>query len=529
MNHSWLDKLNSKLSFIIGALVCLWFFGINIVGTSLEYFPGDLGDARFNIYILEHAHRFFCGQDISFWNASFMYPEKNVITYSDNLLGTAFLYSLFRLGGLDSLTSFQYWFLVMVVLNYTSCYYLLRFIFKNYFAAVLGAIVYASSICLQSQIGHAQTIPRFTLPLAIWMGLLFFRELKPKFFFLMLLFMVYQIYCGIYLGFMSAVPLCLTLIISLILQRKVLFIQLKNKKWLLEMAVSVIVNLLVLLPLILPYWERSKDTGLNDYENVLVTVPTFKCYFYCNPGSLFWGFLEHVADEYFWFWNYKIFCGGVATLSILSFFLYGIIRILKRDLVNVKNSYVPVLLFLSFFTFLFFLKVNDSSLYYFIYKLPGFGSLRALQRVINVELISYAIAVAFISSVLLKEVNTIKSLMLFVMLTTLIIADNWVNPVSIHRTKKEIAQVRVLDLINKMKNIPKGYIVSYEPDSLKSNPIDYQIDAMLACQNLNLKCINGYTATSPKNYFYWDKLNKESRDIWVNYRELPKDSIYVVN
>ena len=38
----------------IGLFSCIYFFAFNIIGSSYEFFPGDLGDARFNNYLLEH-------------------------------------------------------------------------------------------------------------------------------------------------------------------------------------------------------------------------------------------------------------------------------------------------------------------------------------------------------------------------------------------------------------------------------------------------------------------------------------------
>ena len=70
---------NNSWPFLLGLLLGLYFITLNVVGHKLQYFPGDLGDARLNIYLLEHAHKFFTGQLKSFWNAPFMFPEPNVI------------------------------------------------------------------------------------------------------------------------------------------------------------------------------------------------------------------------------------------------------------------------------------------------------------------------------------------------------------------------------------------------------------------------------------------------------------------
>ena len=86
--------------FVIGLILGFYFLIFQYTQFDLSLIPGDLGDGRFNNYILEHVHNFFCG-NADFWNSGFMYPEPNIITYSDNLSGTAPIYSIFRLTGFD--------------------------------------------------------------------------------------------------------------------------------------------------------------------------------------------------------------------------------------------------------------------------------------------------------------------------------------------------------------------------------------------------------------------------------------------
>ena len=514
----------------IGLFSCIYFFAFNIIGSSYEFFPGDLGDARFNNYLLEHSYQFFCGNINSFWNAPFIFPEKNIITYSDNLIGSAPFYSLFRLIGQDRETSFQNWFIVMTALNYTSCYILLKYLFKNSYAAVLGAIIFTSSIALQAQIGHAQTIPRFPIPLAILFGLLFTKELNPKYFFLMLLMLSYQLYCGIYLGFLLIIPITLLIVTSIIIKRNLYFTKIKEVRWLSLITVTLVINAIFIAILLLPYKERADLGGLYLYEDIVTSVPTLKSYFYSNSGSILWGKLEHIADDYLCYWDYRIFPGGVATLSIV-FCLYMFLKSfnIKRNF-NENNYHYLILFFMCSFTFLFFIRVNNLSLYKILFNIPGFASMRALQRIINIELVFYAAATAFFFKYFLQNKKIYKNFVIFIFLLSIVIIDNKVEAGGTHRTKKNISQDRISILVDKMKMIPKGSIISYEPDTMYSHPNDYQIDAMLASQSLLLKCLNGYTATSPNEYYlYWGKPNEESRIKWLKYKGALSEKIFVIH
>ena len=156
--------------------------------------------------------------------------------------------------------------------------------------------------------------------------------------------------------------------------------------------------------------------------------------------------------------------------------------------------------------------------------------MRALQRIINIELIFYAIAVAFVFNLFSNTMKRWTQFSLFILVICIIIIDNFSFANSTHRVEKSISQKRINNLICKMKNISKDGIVSYEPDSMTSYSHEYQLDAMLASQSLSLKCLNGYSATSPEGFsFYWNNPNEESRNVWINLKELPLKKINIIH
>lgn len=521
--------LRTYWPFIFGLTGGIYFVTFNTIGASLVYLPGDLGDTRFNLYLLEHAHLFFTGQLDNYWNASFMYPERNVISYSDNLLGTAPFYSVFRIIGCNRETSFQLWFILLVVLNYSACYFFLNYLFKNKYAAVLGAFVFAFSMSLQSQIGHAQTVPRFAIPLALWAGLIYIRELKPRYFFACVLLLVYQIYCGIYLGFMLSVPIAILLFYSLFNQRSLYKIRIKDKSWIIRMIGAAAINIFFLLALMLPYFERASETGFYSYEVIYQSVPTVKSFFFSCRGSYVWEFLNELAIDYVAFWDHQIFAGFFANLCLLVFFTVVVAAVLKKQDVVFKIDATSFVLFIvSVLTFILFIRFRSYSFYWFMHLMPGFGSMRALQRIINIELIFYAIAVAFVFKTVLK-IEKNSSVFLFVIFLALVIADNYVLKDVQHKTQKSIFQERLKALELKLKNIPKNSIISYEPDSVPVKSYLVQLDAMLAAQSLGLRTLNGYSATSPKSYDnYWRKPNEESREIWLKANGIQNKNIVVI-
>jgi len=512
----------SYLAFIVGLVLGLYFITFSVVGFDFAFFPGDFIDGRFNNYILEHAHLFFTGQISEFWNAPFMFPEKDVITYSDNLLGTAPFYSVFRLLGFDRETSFQAWYILITILNYSAAYFLLNYIFRNKYAAVSGAMIFAFSLALHSQMAHAQTYTRFPMLLTLLFALLFEKDFQIKWFFLTVLAVVYQMYCGIYLGFLLMFPAGILMLSIFITNWTITKEKIKNRKWLLQMLIVLLVNVLLLLPLMLPYFKRALSIGFYDYNNIVHSIPSPLSYFSSWVGSLFWDGLRETTISYPAFWDHLIFAGALGTIGILFFLFIQPIIFFKKQ-INIQkneNKYLKLLWIAAIFTFLFFLRFNQISMYRVLFTLPGYGSMRALQRIINFELIFFAIGLAYLVKSITQK-KSLTSLTIFLLIAVLIIADNYVKPDFTHHRNKLESQNRINVLIEKMKCLPKGSIVSYEPDSLLSSPMDYHLDAMMAAQFLGLKTLNGYSATSPGGYGdYWVKPDERSRNVWLERNEL---------
>src|SRR5579871_2971771 len=149
-----------------GLLLGLALVPLRAMGWNLHRIPGDLVDARFNNYVLEHGHHWLTGRERSFWDAPFFLPEPNVIAYSDCHLGTLPLYALFRFAGADRETAFQLWALAQFALNYLCCAWVLRRFGFGRVAATAGAYVFAFGMPVVGQINHLQLAPRFLVPVA---------------------------------------------------------------------------------------------------------------------------------------------------------------------------------------------------------------------------------------------------------------------------------------------------------------------------------------------------------------------------
>jgi hypothetical protein len=522
------DLIQSNLIMLLVLIPGILLFSFNTIGFDFSFFPGDLGDARLNLYFLEHCHLFFSGKIQSFWNAPFMFPEHNVLTYSDNLLGSAPIFSLFRSIGFDIFKSFQLWYLVVTALNYICAFYFLKYILGNNYAAALGAFIFAFSIALQSQLSHAQTFPRFAIPLAFLYAVKFSKEFEPRYFLFTLLFIVYQIYCGIYLGLMLSIPIgiyFLILFVKKLINDKRLYF---NRTWLIAMILYSLLIIIILIPIIHPYLERKIPPSLEHYQEIFQSLPTINSHLFSQEGSLFWDSLSKVTQHYTAWWDHQIFAGGIATAClILSFIVFIYLYTVSKQNTSAYSN-IFILLLTGLITIIFYIRFDDFSPYYLIYHLPGFSSMRSLARIINIELIFFALATAFMYSFIIKKYLKYNSL-LFGISFFILIGDNYFFQDKMYRTKLSLAKDRLEGIQKTFEAIPAGSVVSYEPLKLESASIYYQIDAMLAAQKYNLKTINGYTARCPGEFsLYWNEPNENNRNYWLLSKKSDLDTLYVI-
>jgi hypothetical protein len=205
-----------------------WSFGIVLFsGTllfgpiwQLDFFrrmPGDLVDARLNLVFLENINAYLSGRASSLIDLSFFYPYPYISAFSDNLFGSAPGYLLARLCSLTPEDSFQFWFVLSYFINFTAACYSFRLLSQSRSASAIGAVLFTFGLPISAQVGHAQLQYRFGLALAITYFYLFLTQYKWRAFLLSCLWLVWQFFCSIYLGFFASLFMASLLIFFLLL------------------------------------------------------------------------------------------------------------------------------------------------------------------------------------------------------------------------------------------------------------------------------------------------------------------------
>lgn len=510
--------LRDKFLPFIFLLLGLYFVPLRIMGGfSFDYIPGDLGDARFNMYILEHGFKYISGEVRSFWNADFLFPTKNVIAFSDNLLGTMPIYSFFRLLSFDKHTSFQLWILSLFTLNYVVCYIVIKKWFKNPMIAIISSYIFAFGIFNIGQIYHVQVFPRFMIPITLYWFWNYLNKPQLTGAVLVAIGTAYQFYCGIYLGFFLLYGLLFEFLAFLIIYYNKLLKRLIIKEFILHIFVSVLFLLLTLLPLFYNYLKVAEEFGLREFSDIFATIPFVSSYFFSSPASFLWGevLYNHSAYTYDQWWLHFIFPGITPWLSLVFFPI-----VFFKDSKKFKKL---GLFFLSFLilSFIFSIRIDNFSLYEWIYRIPGFSSMRAIIRIINLQVFILTLFLAYS----LYRLNTLfpKTKYLIYLLLGFVILDNsfklnW-DVIRFNKTES-LAQ------INHIKsNIKKTEYNNFQavavgfPENIKSDHthvINYHVGVMLVCQDLNIKCVNGYTGNYPDKYMaFFDQTSREALDRFI--------------
>ena len=259
--------------FILG----LWLIVIKPFGGHFEFVPGDLGDARFNNYILEHFFRWISGSETSYWDAPFFFPYKNITAFSDNLLGSAIFYAGLRRVGLDRESAFQGWYLLSFVFNFPVAAYVLSRYKLHPLAVGLGAFFFTFGLPLLAQESHPQLFYRFGIPLVYYFLWQLFEQPKLSSLAALVFWLVWQFFLSIYLGFFLVLLIAIMAILTPLLDSNITiskYFQLWPRKlqqvWNQSNFRDRIVNLLIigisllfLVALLWPYYKTTNDYGFS--------------------------------------------------------------------------------------------------------------------------------------------------------------------------------------------------------------------------------------------------------------------------
>ena len=493
-----LERLGLFVIFSIG------FFGYLM--NTLDWFsalPGDLGDPRFNSYVLEHLYQWMTGVAPKLWSPAFFYPFEGTLAFSDNHFGTGWVYALIRLAGFDREYAFAGWFALAVVLNFWATYYALKKLKFSVIAAAAGAFTFAFGLAVLHKEAHAQLTYRFAIPLAFCAFYQFLLTARLFYLSLTAVWGAVQFYLSIYLGVFLAYLLLTTAIAYWICNWRApknsfnhLFsggsAGLRLMSWGIIFFCALLVG-----ALLYQYQMISIQYGFRrSAEEIMTMIPRPASYLVADRSTLT-GWVGNWVTGIPMRHEHQMFFGIGATLIALAG--CALSWRLEKNGALVRVSAVT-LLALVLMTTVF----GSHSFYHLILKVPGLSSVRAVSRVVLVMMLPLAILVAaafeilhqkWLSDAKPRVFNRVALLSVAVALLTLetVMYKPYHSPIASWQERKaeveklfpaEIAHDAILYLTQR-----KGEHFAFS-----------EIDAMIVAQDRLLPTVNGYSGNAPKGY-----------------------------
>lgn len=477
------------------ALLASGFWFVPLAQTCrLDCIPGDLGDARFNDVILEHFHRWLIGKDASLLSPSFFYPMPGALTFSDNLWGTAWIYSGFRLLGWDRYEAFDLWYLAGYVANFVVCHWVFRRLGFSILASALGAFAFTFPLPVIATHGHAQLAYRFVIPAGLLLWHRFRQDGGWRWLGWLAVAVVAQFYIAIYLGYF------MLLLIAAWAFAQWLTEGFGPRQWFSqwtrwsepaarsELIVAVVMTTVALGALVFlmqPYLHYSKLYAFQRAPGEIATMlPRPQSYFLADTSTFWGGFSARYITSVPMRPEQQMFFGA----GVLGLALFGLIRSTARSRwVALVSMLLLVLLTLS---------VGGHSLYMLAARIPGLASVRAISRIAVVMALplAYLVATGVDALRLAARPWRVLVFLLAVVMFSESVAT-WTIKIDIEQARERIAR-----LGNRLPSpLPAGAVI-FNPLRADVAFYDTELDGVVLSQDLGLPTLNGYSGNIPPGY-----------------------------
>jgi hypothetical protein len=484
--HAWGWLLATAL-FLWG----MWSFPIAMLGPERNLVPGDMGDARFNNYVLEHFHAYATGRVDNYWDAPMMYPQKNVIARSDNLLGTAPVYSTFRTLGWSRESAFQLWILVLFALNFWCAFGVSLSWVRIPWLAGCGAFFFAFGIHGVARVDHAATLPAFLVPVVLFMMWQWLRTARHRYIILAALAIVGQFYCSVSLGFALLLGMAVLVLVQMLVQGRGATCTWAAIRPRVRMIGAATVLTLALLA---PLWAGPAGST----SGMAATLPpadgssTWASLFRAHPAALSWQDLavsEQVDPS-----EARApsrFMGAVPWLALLLVPL-----LLRRKVLPATHRLTMHTLGLTW------------ALLVIPPMIPGLMSVRSIAALSAVQaVLMMFLMVAVVAA--LADMGRRWRGTLMVLTPLLLVVDDRVDPGRIHTFDKHHARQVVSQVRTRMQaHFPVEHTaLAYAPvlpvtpqHALPRLRAEVHLTAMLAAQEMDMPIVNAYVRNGSRSF-----------------------------
>jgi hypothetical protein len=473
------------------------------------FVPGNAGDSRFNLYILEHFYQCLIGTVDSFINAPFFYPWPKTIGFSDTHWITGLIYAVLRAAGMDGIDAFASWFAIGNLLNFLAAYFVFRKFGLRDLGAAVGAFLYAFSLPVTFQFTHVQLAYRAGVPFAVYFLQCYLDSRNPVAGAFLVFLVALQTACTFYIGIFSLLLLAGWMLgwgilkiqnqVGIVAAVRGLLPDLSERRRNGMAFVIIMIAMMTLTVVILPNVEAAKVYGFKrGWGEIRDGLPSLESYFLAFHSHIWWRNEGKLPSLPLW-WEQNLFPGLLMMLGVGASFRGGGQH--QRILLLARTS----LLFLVAIT----ISIFGISLYFLISKLPGFDAIRSVSRVILVILLPAALLAGSLIELLWdsKKYLLCARIAAVILCTFTIyeaadiiqirdVKNHWIERLEVLRRqishiKTPIGRNDVLVILQSDKSVNNW------------NEFENELDAMLLSQQMGIRTLNGYSGNLPAG---WKKM-----------------------
>lgn len=450
----------------------------------------EIGDTRFNAWLLEHAWRWAIRDPIHlhFFDPPMDFPARNTLAYSDTLLGSAPLYFLWRALGFAADTSFQLWEMTASAANFAAALlFFRRGLRLAPWASAAGAALFAFGGPRIAELGHAQMLAHFALPL---LALAIVRLADPGeerragwWIALAAFSIVDQFYAGYYLGWFDCLAVLIAAIWVFAARRTRQAAVDVVRRYRGKLVTGGIAALLALAPLGIHYVMAARETGQRPFRVVLHFLPRLASWLGTSGRSWLYGWTRPIADRFLDGGEHLLGFGFLTTALGIA----GLVR-RRRDrafwLLGISTLTIFVL------TFNPFARVTLWGVVY--YLVPGAKAIRGVGRIAILLLFPIGAGVAAVLDGLERRR---AGAWLAALLAALVLVEQGMRGDSFDKATDRT------DIAWLASRIPPACATFYFTPVDASGPwYKYEIDAMWASTQAQVPTINGYSGSWPRSH-----------------------------
>jgi hypothetical protein len=227
----------------------------------------ELGDSRLNAYLQAWVAHSLASDPRHLFDTNIFYPAKNTLALSENMLGNQPIFGPVYAATRNPILAANCVILVSFWFCALSMYLLVRYLTGSPWPAAIAGFVFAFAPVRLSQMGHMQLLSMEWMPLSVFFLYRFLLRKNAASLVAFCGFVMLQILCSLYLGYIEMVIL-VSFLLGVLLTAPCLL----NRKAILGFSLGAIAVGMVLSPVMVPYLRLQHGGVLLPQFDVLNTI-----------------------------------------------------------------------------------------------------------------------------------------------------------------------------------------------------------------------------------------------------------------